>query len=235
MVRSSTHSHQSPNGLGSVTHHSHSVEDSRSAVHRHHSQASSPATGTSSSFALSSPSSVQSPSLVQHNDGRFFAVNANLQQGQLFQTADGRLFTLAQSSQAVQAVREVTANNQQLDIRSRPVNEAALESVRVLTEDENQRTVLASQGDRLVTNNQAVPENQAVRFVTANQVFNSIPPAQTFRVVSSNHNTIPTTQAVRVAQVPPATHAVNRGLSDPSTSVYTGFYSNPGAGFGFNF
>merc|ERR1712123_114021 len=56
------------------------------------------------------PPSVQPPSLVQHRDGRFFAVNANLQHGQLFRTADGRLFTLAQSSQAVQAAREVSAD-----------------------------------------------------------------------------------------------------------------------------
>ena len=38
------------------------------------------------------------PSLVQHADGRYFAVNAHLQPGQLFQAADGRLFTLATSS-----------------------------------------------------------------------------------------------------------------------------------------
>merc|ERR1712106_538636 len=44
---------------------------------------------------LQSPSLVRSPSLVQHTDGRLFAVNANLQPGQLFQTADGRIFTLA--------------------------------------------------------------------------------------------------------------------------------------------
>ena len=35
------------------------------------------------------------PALVQHQDGRLFAVNAHLQPGQLFQTGDGRVFTLA--------------------------------------------------------------------------------------------------------------------------------------------
>ena len=49
-----------------------------------------------------------SPSLVQHADGRYFAVNAHLQPGQLFQAADGRLFTLATSSvqEVSQAVEE---------------------------------------------------------------------------------------------------------------------------------
>ena len=48
------------------------------------------------------------PSLVQHADGRYFAVNAHLQPGQLFQAADGRLFTLATSSlqEVSQAVQE---------------------------------------------------------------------------------------------------------------------------------
>merc|ERR1711936_433573 len=48
------------------------------------------------------------PSLVQHADGRYFAVNAHLQPGQLFQAADGRLFTLATSSvqEVSQAVEE---------------------------------------------------------------------------------------------------------------------------------
>jgi len=42
------------------------------------------------------------PSLVQHRDGRFFAVNANLQAGQLIQSSDGRYFTLAGASIAPQ-------------------------------------------------------------------------------------------------------------------------------------
>merc|ERR550532_3877801 len=48
------------------------------------------------------------PSLVQHADGRYFAVNAHLQPGQLFQAADGRLFTLVTSSlqEVSQAVQE---------------------------------------------------------------------------------------------------------------------------------
>lgn len=33
--------------------------------------------------------------MLQHDDGRFFALNANLQPGQFFQTSDGRIFTLA--------------------------------------------------------------------------------------------------------------------------------------------
>merc|ERR1712038_1442044 len=87
-------SHSSP--LNSLTHHSHSVQDSTSSSHSHH----------------TSRGVLHSPSLVQHADGRLFAVNANLQPGQLFQTADGRIFTLAtpalsttpQQDQAAQVV-----------------------------------------------------------------------------------------------------------------------------------
>ena len=55
------------------------------------------------------------PSLVQHADGRYFAVNAHLQPGQLFQAADGRLFTLATSSlqQVSQAVHHQEQEQQE--------------------------------------------------------------------------------------------------------------------------
>ena len=90
LVHQASHSHRSP--LGSVSHNSHSVQDSRSAVHRHHSQASRLHSLLSNPLP---PSLAHSPSLVQHADGRLFAVNANLQPGQLFRTADGRIFELS--------------------------------------------------------------------------------------------------------------------------------------------
>merc|ERR1711892_745195 len=103
LVHQASHSHRSP--LGSVSHNSHSVQDSSSAVHRHHTQATNQAsrlrTLLSSPLTQTSHSVLQAPSLVQHADGRFFAVNANLQPGQLFQTADGRIFSLASSQASV--------------------------------------------------------------------------------------------------------------------------------------
>merc|ERR1711983_208441 len=81
LVHQSTHSQQSPHH--SLSHHSHSVQDSTSTSHSHNTRVGV------------SPLSLHSPSLVQHADGRLFAVNANLQPGQFFQTNDGRIFTLA--------------------------------------------------------------------------------------------------------------------------------------------
>ena len=92
---------------------------------------------------------------------------------------------------------------------------------------------------------------QAVRVVNNNKILNTIPVAQTFRVVSPLQSAVPAVQAVTAP--PPAypavrlqtplqatraaatNQAVKKGSSDPSTSVYTGYYSNPGAGFQFNF
>ena len=180
-------------------------------------------------------------------------MNANLQHGQLFQAADGRLFTLAQSSQAVQAVREVSPNHQQQSFVSVPANEPAVEAVRVVPSRDvgvasathALGAVGAIQGARFISNSQAAPLNQAVRFVTANQAVNTVPAAQAFRVVPANQNVavVPaSTEAFRVVpatQSVPAIKAVRGGaghlLADPNTSVYTGFFSNPGAGFGFNF
>ena len=101
---------------------------------------------------------------------------------------------------------------------------------------------------------------QAVRVVNNNRILNTIPVAQTFRVVSPLQSVVPSFQAVGAPppaypavrlQTPlqatraattnqavisvPTNQAVKKGSSDPSTSVYTGYYSNPGAGFQFNF
>jgi hypothetical protein len=46
------------------------------------------------------PAAAAVPSLLQHADGRFFAVNVDLRPGQLFRTPDGRVFTLAAPSAA---------------------------------------------------------------------------------------------------------------------------------------
>ena len=101
------------------------------------------------------------------------------------------------------------------------------------------------QVEALATATAPAPLDQAVRFVTANQAVNTVPAAQAFRVVPANQNVavVPaSTEAFRVVpatQSVPAIQAVRGGaghlLADPNTSVYTGFFSNPGAGFGFNF
>ena len=46
-------------------------------------------------LAAQLPLADQPPALLQHADGRFFALNVNLRPGQFFQTPDGRVFTLA--------------------------------------------------------------------------------------------------------------------------------------------
>ena len=66
----------------------------------------------------------QQPSLVQHTDGRYFAVNAHLQPGQLFQSADGRFFSLASSP--LQAVRE-TSGLAQEPLEAAPVTNSLQE------------------------------------------------------------------------------------------------------------
>ena len=66
LVHQASHSHLSP--LGSVSHPSHFS----SAVHRHN---------TPEATQDGRIATLQAPAIVQHQDGRFFAVNANLQQG----------------------------------------------------------------------------------------------------------------------------------------------------------
>ena len=112
-------------GGGSVSHHSKTVSDGTSTVHRHHTQATNPGVqvlhNTPSLFnnpiVAARQSSLQSsPSLLQHTDGRFFALNANLNPGQLFQTADGRTFTLVNTANSFVDARSTVSgfNNGQL-------------------------------------------------------------------------------------------------------------------------
>jgi hypothetical protein len=66
------------------------------------------------------------PSLLQHADGRFFAVNVDLRPGQFFRTPDGRVFTLAapSSSAATAGKPLITAAS---DITASDVADAALD------------------------------------------------------------------------------------------------------------
>ncbi len=76
---------------GRISHHAKTVSDGVSTVHRHQTHATSPRVAVEPVFLRQS---VEEPILLQHADGRFFALNANLQPGQFFRTADGRIFTL---------------------------------------------------------------------------------------------------------------------------------------------
>jgi hypothetical protein len=74
------------------------------------------------------PAAAAVPSLLQHADGRFFAVNVDLRPGQFFRTPDGRVFTLASpsssSSTASSGKPLITAAS---DITASDVADAALD------------------------------------------------------------------------------------------------------------
>ncbi len=72
------------------------------------------------------PAATALPSLLQHADGRFFAVNVDLRPGQLFRTPDGRVFTLAAPSSfsTATASKLISAAS---DITASDVSDAALD------------------------------------------------------------------------------------------------------------
>jgi hypothetical protein len=74
--------------------------------------------------SLAPPATTALPSLLQHADGRFFAVNVDLRPGQFFRTPDGRVFTLAAPSSTATAGKPLTAAS---DITASDVSDAALD------------------------------------------------------------------------------------------------------------
>merc|ERR1712123_101269 len=84
------------------SHHAHEVHDLTSSHTRHHSSTPGGLRVFSQAPALVSHAVQRAPSLVQHTDGSFFALNSNIQPGQIIQSGDGRYFTLASSSLAPQ-------------------------------------------------------------------------------------------------------------------------------------
>jgi len=119
---------------GRVSHHTKTVTDGVSTVHRHQTHATSPRVQLVQA-PLVEPvlrrQSASEPVLLQHADGRFFALNANLQPGQFFQTSDGRIFTLRASSTG--ASRNRISDTQEAT-RERTVENTSTEAPETTTE-----------------------------------------------------------------------------------------------------
>merc|ERR1712106_602076 len=91
------------------SHHAHEVHDLTSSHTRHHTSTPGGLRVFSQAPALVSHAVQRAPSLVQHRDGSFFALNSNIQPGQIIQSGDGRYFTLASSSVAPQFTLPVSS------------------------------------------------------------------------------------------------------------------------------
>jgi len=109
-----------------------------STVHRHQTHATSPRVALAPAIEpVFLRQSVEEPILLQHADGRFFALNANLQPGQFFRTADGRIFTLKSNIDA--SDRSVV--NESLDVTRDGKNEEESTTVATTT---SQPTTIAT-------------------------------------------------------------------------------------------
>ncbi len=158
---------------GRLSHHSKTVSDGTSTVHRHHTQATSPrlqlaAVHQEPTFVTAAVRQ-EEPVLLQHADGRFFALNANLQPGQYFQTADGRIFTLAAD--------DGSQNNDQLISRNVAAAEqpAAVEEEEIVEETVDDVIARQAENSRLSTTS-LLDQNVAVQQLRTPQ----------FRIVPAN-------------------------------------------------
>ena len=177
--------------------------------------------------------SVISPSLIQHKDGRFFAVNANLSPGQLFATADGRIFTLAQKS-------ATTLSSPPKVVKTQPQTAAPVRQI-VTGVTQAQQEAVGVQA----------PQPTIVRVVAPQGLNSIIAPAQqdVVRVASTQQPTVSNQQ--RLVRVSPLQQAVadpgalqavqsrvvqaQKTRAQTSEEALTGYYTNVGAGFGYNF
>jgi len=206
----SSHSLHSP--LHSLSHHSHSVQDSTRRAGHH--------------------SLLSSPSLVQHSDGRLFAVNANLQPGQLFQTSDGRIFTLATTvhAQPLPSTAPLSSSAQEqapeiIDAREASDNEEATE------EPSNETTTMEP-----VVTEAPIPRRAQASPPRLSPVIATAPfTPSTARFISAIPAPSPVTHVTHsspsLLHVAPATRA--HSLADSST--VTGYFSFPSAGLDFDF
>lgn len=122
---------------GRISHHTKTVSDGVSTVHRHQTHATSPRVALTPAIEpVFLRQSVEEPILLQHADGRFFALNANLQPGQFFRTSDGRIFTLKSNILA----SDRATNNEDLDV-TRDANEEESTTVATTT---SQPTTIAT-------------------------------------------------------------------------------------------
>ena len=169
----------------------------------------------------------QQPSLLQHTDGRFFALNANLQPGQIFQTPDGRIFTLSSASNTdASAIREVDATENEDESDYEYVTEEELEEEAPAVLD---RSNSAAPPPALPAPLPALPapvEEQVARLPQyGGRTVAS--PVSTSRFAVSPVSVSP----VALAPAPGRSHL----LADSNTSVFQGYYSFPNAGIDFNF
>ena len=165
---------------------------------------------------LPAAQNLQQPSLVRHADGRLFAVNAHLVPGQLFQTGDGRVFTLAR-----------TNNNHYGPPPPPSPPSPAPASPGEPDNDDNEGVIEARIPE-------AVTEAPTTEQPQLRSQLHSLP----FQVVGPGLRTVPAGPAVPLASVlpvvrrPPAPATVVPQSSQP---VVTGYFSFPTAGFDFNF
>ena len=169
----------------------------------------------------------QQPSLLQHADGRFFALNANLQPGQIFQTPGGRIFTLSSASNTdASAIRGVDATEYDDESDYEYVTEEELEEEAPAVLD---RSNSAAPLPALPAPLPALPapvEEQVARLPQyGGRTVAS--PVSTSRFAVSPVSVSP----VALAPAPGRSHL----LADSNTSVFQGYYSFPNAGIDFNF
>lgn len=169
----------------------------------------------------------QQPSLLQHTDGRFFALNANLQPGQIFQTPDGRIFTLSSASNTdASAIREVDATEYDDESDYEYVTEEELEEeAPAVLDRSNSAAPLPAQPAPLPALPAPVEEQVARLPQYGGRTVAS--PVSTSRFAVSPVSVSP----VALAPAPGRSHL----LADSNTSVFQGYYSFPNAGIDFNF
>ena len=245
LVHQLAHSHGSQ--LSSVSH----LHDSTPGVLRHLTQARRLPT------LLSSPLS-QPPALVQHSDGRFFAVNANIQPGQFFQTADGQILSLAPAlgqaspsapvlppSSSTPPVSQPSEGSEEVIIAARDSSEDMDATEAHAMETTSPEPVAESPEptvSRMIGQQQPIATApftpSTARFVSAVPALSPAPSP----VSHISHSTpfltrLPSSptpiQDLRAVQAIPAGRA--HSLADSKTSVFTGYFSFPSAGLDFDF
>ena len=178
---------------------------------------------------LPAAQNLQQPSLVRHADGRLFAVNAHLVPGQLFQTGDGRVFTLARTNNNHYGPPPPPSPPSPAPSPPSPAPASPGEP----DNDDNEGVIEARIPE-------AVTEAPTTEQPQLRSQLHSLP----FQVVGPGLRTVPAGPTVPLASVlpvvrrPPAPATVVVGqktVAQSSQPVVTGYFSFPTAGFDFNF
>ena len=236
-------------GGGSVSHHSKTVSDATSTVHRHHTQATNPGSlhvvHNTPGDLLSTPAVISrqaallqssSPSLLQHADGRFFALNANLGPGDVFRTADGRTFALDNNAHTALAGHQLLHGS---GGRTLALNNAALlgggtglSSGNLLVDGAGRTFAIGNLG---LTGSNSILDRRLLTTAGRNVVTHG-PAVQT--VVNP---ALAATSLTSVRTLPDLTASAavagqrTHLLADSRTPVFQGFFSNPVSGVNFQF